>query len=154
MGAVVGFNYAQWVRLFPELAYVTDETAAMYFDFATTAHRNDVGGPVCDAAMQLRLLNLVTAHIAALLAGNCANGGQPANPLVGRINSASEGSVSVQADYGEVSASEAWWVQTRYGAMYWNLTKVFRLATSVIGPRRTFEPYPFSFGGFIGRGRF
>jgi hypothetical protein len=147
MGAIVGFNYAQWVRTFPELSYVTDETAAMYFDFATTAHRNDINGPVCDAGMQLRLLNLVVAHIAALLA-ICGAGGQPANPLVGRINSASEGSVSVQADYGQVSDQEAWWVQTRYGAMYWQLTRVFRTAVGVFGPRRTFEPFPFPFAPF------
>lgn len=147
MGVTVSFNYAAWERLFPEFAYVTEETADLYFQMATTAHRNDAGGPVNDAGRQLTLLNLVVAHIAALFAPK-KPGQDPAQPLVGRINSAGEGSVNVQADYGTVSTQQQWWVQTRYGAMYWELTKPYRSALAVIGPRRTFEP-PFT-GGIAG----
>lgn len=146
MGAVVGFDYASWMNLFPEFAYVSAPQAAMYFDIATTAHRNDVNGPIDDAAKQLQFLNIVTAHVAALFAPK-RPGGDPANPLVGRVASASEGSVSVSADFSGLAPSAVWWSQTRYGAMYWQLTKVYRSATVVLGPRRQMEPWPFGVSG-------
>lgn len=140
MGAVVGFDYAAWLNFFPEFGYVSAPQAALYFDIATTAHRNDINGPVVDAAKQLQLLNIVTAHVAALFAPKVP-GGDPANALVGRIASASEGSISVSADFGSLPSSAAWWSQTRYGAMYWQLTKPYRNATFVLGPRRVFDPF-------------
>lgn len=146
MGAVVGFDYAAWLNLFPEFSYVSSAQALLYFNIATTAHRNDINGPVDDAAKQLQFLNIVTAHIAALFAPK-QPGGDPANPLVGRIASASEGSVSVSADFSGLGQSAAWWSQTRYGAMYWQLTKPYRNATVVLGPRRIFEPWPFGLTG-------
>lgn len=146
MGAVVGFDYAAWLNLFPEFAYVSSAQAALYFDIATTAHRNDVDGPVGDSGKQLQFLNIVTAHVAALFAPK-KPGGDPANALVGRIASASEGSVSVSADFSGLGASAAWWSQTRYGAMYWQLTKPYRTARVVLGPRRIMEPWPFGLPG-------
>lgn len=146
MGAVVGFDYAAWLNLFPEFAYVSSAQAALYFDIATTAHRNDVDGPVGDSGKQLQFLNIVTAHVAALFAPK-KPGGDPANPLVGRIASASEGSVSVSADFSGLGQSAAWWSQTRYGAMYWQLTKPYRTARVVLGPRRIMEPWPFGLPG-------
>lgn len=149
MGAVVGFDYASWLALFPEFAYVNQAQALLYFDLATIAHRNDIDGFVADAVTQSRLLNIVTAHIAALFATK--NGSEPANPLVGRITNASEGSVSVGTDYGPVSASEAWWVQTRYGAMYWMMVAPYRSATYIPGPQRVFDSGGFQY--FPARGR-
>lgn len=142
MGAVVGFNYAAWITMFPEFQYVTSPMADAYFAMATTAHRNDGAGPVADAAKQLQLLNIVTAHIAALFAPTCP-GGQPANAMVGRISDATEGSVSASADYGTVTNSEAWWAQTRYGSMYWTFTKVYRLAAYMPVPTRVFNRFGF-----------
>lgn len=126
MGVIVTFDYAQWSALFPELAATVNQPQAqMYFDLATTVHRNDGGGPVNNAAQQSNLLNLVTAHIAALF-GASTSGGQPSG-LVGRINSATEGSVSVQAAYSNnISEQMAWFVQTKYGALYWTATAPFR----------------------------
>ena len=73
---------------------------------------------------------LPTAHIAQLFAP-MANG-QPASTLVGRINSATQGSVSVQAAYSNnVTEQMAWFVQTQYGAMYWVATAPYRLPSAV-----------------------
>lgn len=126
MGVIVSFNYAQWIALFPEFTATVNSTQAqMYFGLATTIHRNDGGGPVSDTTQQLNLLNLVTAHIAALFAPQTA-GGTPTN-LVGRINSATQGSVSVQAAYSNnVSEQMAFFAQTKYGALYWTATAPFR----------------------------
>ncbi|MDE3023802.1 MAG: DUF4054 domain-containing protein, partial [Pseudomonadota bacterium] len=52
--------------------------------------------------------------------------GQAASPLVGRINSATEGSVSVTADMGAVTNTQAWYMQTKYGAAYWQASAPYR----------------------------
>lgn len=126
MGVVVQFSYAQWSALFPAFsATVNQAQAESYFTIATTIHRNDGGGPVNNAAQQLNLLNLLTAHVAALFAPQAP--GQTPSTLVGRINSATQGSVSVQAAYSNnVSEQMAWYIQTQYGAMYWTATAPFR----------------------------
>ncbi|EEZ74634.1 hypothetical protein NEILACOT_05350 [Neisseria lactamica ATCC 23970] len=66
------------------------------------------------------LLFLLVRHFAAL-AERAAQGG-----LVGRIASASEGSVSVSADMGAAGGNAAWYLQTPYGATYWQLTAKYR----------------------------
>jgi hypothetical protein len=124
MGVIVSFNYAQWIALYG-LTAVTEPQAQNYFTIATTIHRNDGGGPVSDATQQLALLNMLTAHIATLFAPQ--SGGAASSGLVGRINSATEGSVSVQAAYSNnVSEQMAWFIQTKYGAMYWTATAPYR----------------------------
>jgi uncharacterized protein DUF4054 len=144
MGVIVAFNYAQWIAnpLYAGFAATVDANQAQsYFDIATTIHRNDGGGPVNDAAQQLNLLNMVTGHLAALFAPPAP--GQPATSLVGRINSASQGSVSVQAAYSNnVTEQMAWFIQTKYGAFYWAATAPFRTMRyvpnrnrGVVGPR-------------------
>lgn len=124
MGVIVQFNYAQWLSAFPAFASIGQMTAQSYFDLATSVHRNDGGGPVTSAAQQLTLLNLLTAHIAQLFSpqGSGQGGG-----LVGRINSATQGSVSVQAAYSNnVTEQMAWFIQTQYGALYWTASAPFR----------------------------
>lgn len=126
MGVIVTFDYPTWIAIYPEFtATVSAPQAQQYFTLATSIHRNDGGGPVSDATQQLALLNMLTAHIAAMFAPPSA--GQPASSIVGRINSASQGSVSVQAAYSNnVTEQMAWFIQTKYGAMYWTATAPFR----------------------------
>ena len=124
MGVVVAFSYANWVALFPEFASIPEATVTdEYFPLATTMHRNDGGGPVPTAALQSTYLNLMTAHIAALL--GTVNWVAP-SPIVGRISNASEGSVSVAADFPLATPSQAWFAQSKYGALYWQATKPYR----------------------------
>jgi hypothetical protein len=143
MGVIVSFDYATWTALYPEFtSTVNPSQAQQYFSVATTIHRNDGFGPVNDATQQLNLLNIVTAHIAALFAPPAP--GQQASTVVGRVNSASQGSVSVQAAYSNnVSEQMAWFIQTKYGALYWAATQPFRTmryvpsrrGRGVVGPR-------------------
>jgi hypothetical protein len=147
MGAVATFDYAAWLARYPEFGPsgqqpVSADQAAMYFAEATDNHRNDGFGPVEDATTQLRLLNMLTAHIAVRNAAN-ANG-SPASGLVGRISSATEGSVSVSTDAPGIPASAAWLAQTKYGLDYWNATKSYRTARYRARPTRVINgPYPF-----------
>lgn len=143
MGTVVQFDFALFQQLYPEFVGITLQQATNYFNMATGYLRNDGTSPVCDAAQQLSLLNLLTAHIAYLLFGV---NGQPPSGLVGRISSASEGSVSVSTDF-PADPGAAWYLQSPYGAMYWQLTAAYRTFRYRAFPGRNFNPIGTPFGG-------
>ena len=142
MGCVVQFNYAQWVMRYPEFSpRVPPALAQDYFTEATLYQRNDGTGPINDPASALLLLNMLTAHIAEL---NAPKGdGEQASPLAGRISSAGQGSVNVATEYPVEPGSQAWFVQTRYGAAWWQATASLRSMRYRAGPRRRFNPFPF-----------
>jgi hypothetical protein len=85
---------------------------------------------VQDVNQRALLLNMLTAHLAALYAG--VNGQSP-SPLVGRINTATEGSVSVGAAMDGVPGTAAWFLQTKYGASFWQATARYRTMRYVPG---------------------
>ena len=131
--AVVAFDLAGFRLRYPEFATVADALLGAYFVESTVYLNNTDSSIVADVALRSMLLNMLTAHIAVLNSG--ANG-QAASALVGRINSASEGSVSVSADMGPVSGSSAWFLQTRYGAAFWSATARFRTMRYIPGASR------------------
>lgn len=140
MGIKVSFDYGGWIARYPEFALVNEPTANAYFAEAQIYHDNS-GSPYgpTDATVQLALLNMMTAHIAqryAIIAGVAPS------PLVGRISNASEGSVSVGVEGFNANApgSQAWFLQTKYGADYWFATTAYRTMHYVTGPRRIFDP--------------
>ena len=114
MGVIVQFNYARWLARYPEFSQVQQPTAQEYFGEATLYLRNDGTGPVRDAGTQLRLLNMLTAHIAALNAPSADGAAAP--PLVGRISNATEGSVSVQTQNDYPPGTVQWFQQTKHGS--------------------------------------
>lgn len=134
MGVQVAFVYADWVTQFPEFAYLTEAQATEYFDWATTYVRNDGGGPCTVTQLQTQMLYLVTAHLVKLFAPT--NTGQPGSgtQLVGRVSSAGEGSVNVSAEYAGPQAA-AFWLQTQYGAAFWQMSAVFRTMRYIPLPR-------------------
>ena len=71
MNPIVVFDYGAWVARYPEFAQVNEIQAQGWFDDATQFHRNDGSGPVKDAATQLRMLNMLTAHIGRRGGGSC-----------------------------------------------------------------------------------
>ncbi len=137
MGAIASFDFPTFSARYPEFASLSPTLAAAYFTEATLYHRNDGMGPVQDAATQLMLLNMLTAQIAFLNSG--ANGQAPTD-LVGRISSASEGSVSVSVDLPSMPQGAAWFAQTKYGMAYWAATTNYRRGSYYPGPQRSFEP--------------
>ncbi len=138
MGVAVNFNYAQWSARYPEFCGVSAPLAQAYFDEASLYFRNDGTGPICNSAQQLLLLNMLTAHIAAL---NSGTNGQPASPLVGRVNSASEGSVSVGTDLDIPPGSAQWYAQTKYGFAFWQATAALRTFRYIPNVRNVADPY-------------
>lgn len=128
MGSQVTFDYGKWSARYPELAGpqgVSDIQAQAFFDEATIYWRNDGTGPATSDALQLTLLNMLTAHIAKL---NATINGQAPSGLVGRVKSATEGSVSVDTDSGMLPGSAEWYAQTTYGFDFWQATRGFRTA--------------------------
>lgn len=138
MGIVVTFDFAGWQALFPQFSTLTEtQVVTLVLPLAEQYCRNDGGGPVSTAATQTNLLNLMVAHICALLFGV---NGQPPSPLVGRISNATEGSVSVAVDFPQTPNS-VWYNQTQFGAMFWAATAIYRTMRYMPGPCRAFNPW-------------
>lgn len=145
MGVVVTFNYATWTARYPELADRVNATLAqLYFNEATIYHKNDGTGSITDPTIQLTLLNMVTAHIAALYAAHSDGQDNERLKMVGRISSAAEGSVNVSADLQGTPGSAQWWQQTQYGASYWQATTAYRTMRYHRQRGRNFNPFPFA----------
>lgn len=121
--AVVVFDLAGFRVRYPEFASLSDALLNAYFLEATLYLDNTDGSIVSDITIRSPLLNMITAHVAAL---NGGVNGQAATDLVGRISSASEGSVSVSAEMGPPSGSSAWFMQTRYGSAFWQASSAYR----------------------------
>ncbi len=137
MAGGVTFNYTTWSTRFPELAaYVASPLATLYFNEAATLYVDNSATTIIDANMLPLVLNLATAHLAAL---NAINNGQLPSALVGRITGATEGSVAVQvAALAGEQVGRDWWVQTRYGFQVWQALAGYRTAFLIPGPRRGF----------------
>jgi len=135
--AIAAFDYAAWVLRYPEFGAVSAERAALFFAEAGLYLDNTDASPVGDVTYRGVLLNMLTAHIAAL-SGALEADGKPSG-LVGRISSASEGQVSVSVDAGALPGSAAWFTQTPYGLAYWQATKRLRGASYVPAPPYNFD---------------
>lgn len=124
--AVVVFDSAGFLARYPEFSAVTPPLLGMYFSEATMYLDNTDNSRVSDVGQRAVLLNMLTAHVAALN-GSGVNG-NGASGMVGRINSAGEGSVNVSAEYAVPSASDmkAYLRQTPYGAAFLAATGSYR----------------------------
>ena len=134
MSGVVEFNVNKFRSLYPTLK-ATDDQLNWYFVESTMLLNNTSKSCVKSLAEREVLLFLLVAHMAVLqqrIEGD--------NEVVGRISSASQGSVSVTLDNGQTTLSDKWYQQTPYGAKYWALTAKYRsflyIATNVAMPVR------------------
>lgn len=137
--AIAVFDVVAWQTLYPEFGAVTQARAALLFQQAGLYLDNSDASPVQDVTRRLMLLNLLTAHLAAL-SGGLEVDGKP-NGLVGRVTSATEGSVSVSVDAGAEAGSAGWYAQTTYGYQFWAATRSLRSARYVAAPARQFDPF-------------
>ena len=120
MSGVVVFDLVEFRELYPFIK-ATDAQLNGYFLIAETFLDNTKCSVVRDLEQRKTMLYLLVAHIATIT-GMAESG----NPVVGRIGSATEGTVSVSLDYGTMGNNERWYLQTPWGAMYWQLTKKYR----------------------------
>lgn len=137
---VVVFNYATWVLRYPEFGAVSSGTAQLYFNEAQQFCDNSDCSPAPAGAPNFTrdtLLNMLTAHIAALAARSAAGNG-----VVGRIDAATQGSVNLHLAY-EAPGSASWFTQTPYGAAFWQASAPYRLSVYAAPPC---FPAPFGIG--------
>jgi hypothetical protein len=148
MGAIASFDPNAWLSRYPEFAGIVSPAQAQgYFSEATLYLANDGSGPVKDAGQQLALLGMLVAHIAALNAAQPKAGGQPMQPLVGRISGATEGSVSVQIQNDYPPGTAQWYQTTRYGSAFWAATAGYRTMRYRVPACAPFGRFP-GFGSF------
>lgn len=127
--AVVVFDPAAFVARFKVFAaFNTANAGALqgYFDTATLYLSNKDSSRVADPVRRAGLLWLLVAHLAQLDGVLQAAGVGSQADKVGRMSSASEGSVSATFDNGSQPGSSAWYQQTQYGSTYWNATANLR----------------------------
>lgn len=139
IGSVV-FDPATFVTYYPEFASVAAGALTNNFNRATLILSNCCGSAVTDAAKRQILLGMLTAHITALTQGVK---GQPAQGVVGRVSSATQGSVNVQTDLGlapSTSQLKAYLQQTQYGMEFLASTTQYRSAKYFAPPRECFGP--------------
>lgn len=145
---VVQFVPADFIAAYPMFASVAPGLLTSYFILATMIVDNTCQSVVDDATVREQLLNLLVAHIATLVpSGTGAPGAGSGGGVVGRISSATEGSVSISAEYAaQVSQSMAWFTQTQWGALFWQLTSPYR-SFRYVGPPQCCGPA----GAYAGR---
>jgi Protein of unknown function (DUF4054) len=157
---IVQFDAPEFVAVWPEFTGLTNGQMSNAFNLATLVLNNSCRSRVGDANTRLTLLYMLTAHVLFLVSGTNDGAGTIVPPpgVVGRIAQAAEGSVSVAAEYSsEVSQSEAWFIQTKYGAMFWQATAQYRTMhyvgaplTGPNGPGYPFQPWGGAgFGGVL-----
>lgn len=142
MGVAIVYTYAVWSATFTQFSNTVSQTAfdTTIYPLAQQYCVNDGSGPVPTSDIQTNLMGLMCSHIAQLLFGSNL---QPASTLVGRINSAGEGSVNVAVEMPQAKSSiQAWLQQTQYGTMYWAASAPFRTMRYRPGQRRIFNPWP------------
>lgn len=123
---VVGFDVAEFRSLYPKIT-ASDLQLESFFCEAELLFNNTSKSCVKDLKKRKILLYMIVAHLATLQAQVDAG-----NMLVGRLSSASEGSVSISSEYGTLGNSEKWWIQTPYGAKFWQLTAMYRTSVYVV----------------------
>lgn len=135
MSGVVTFDPVVFAQRYPQFAAVSAPVLQSLFDEATLFLNNTPGSIVRDVTERTVLLNLVTAHVGTLSGVAAPAGAGSTATQVGRVSSAAEGSVSASLDMGAVPNTAAWWLQTQYGATYWQATAKYR-TMRYLPPRR------------------
>lgn len=131
----ITFDYANFIAGFPEFQTVPPGAVTFAFQTACLYFVNDGTNPAACSGNMAMLLNLATAHVLSIRGYPTAGGVTPTPGPVGRINSASEGSVSIGTEWGgEGPPSQAFWLQSEYGAMFWQATAQYRTMRYVPNP--------------------
>lgn len=126
--AVVIFDPAEFKAAFPEFAAVPDLRLTTTFTAATAILDNTDASIVQDVDKREAMFYYLVAHLLTLF-GTTVAGSAGAGPsgVVGRLSSATEGSVSSSFEMNvPPNASAAWWNQTQYGATFWLMTLPYR----------------------------
>lgn len=121
MNDSVVFDVTEFRESYPKIA-LTDKQLELSFEQATMIlNKSNRGAVKMPIEKRKILLYLLVAHLATLQSRI-----DDGNDAVGKVTSASEGSVSVSLDAGQASLNTTFFQQTQYGAMYLSLTAKYR----------------------------
>ncbi|MCX5617030.1 DUF4054 domain-containing protein [Bombella sp. TMW 2.2559] len=125
---VVEFSYPDWAAAFPQLAStVAEPQAGFLFRQACLFLNNTPFSIVQNVDERRDLLWLLVAHQAQLGLNSAAGSGSSTGAQgVGRLASATRGSVSVSYDGSGLPNNAGWLTQTQYGLTYWQATAKYR----------------------------
>ncbi|CAH5458670.1 TPA: DUF4054 domain-containing protein [Enterobacter roggenkampii] len=123
---VVTLDVAEWKSKYPQYNALTDQQVEDLFYAATTYLENTPQSVIADEDKRKYFLYLLTAHLAYLFYVD-ANGNGGVTGMVGRLSSASEGSVSVGSAMSNVPFNAEFFLQSPYGFTFWQATKIYRM---------------------------
>jgi hypothetical protein len=130
--ASVVFDATTFKARYPEFVNVDNGLLSLFFDEATLYLSNADNSPVQNLTRRAMLLNMLVAHITVINGKMNANG---APGPVGRISSATEGSVSISTEF-HLPGTHAWFTQSQYGAAFWQATVSLRSFRYISCPTR------------------
>lgn len=141
---VVIFDEVAFLQAYPEFtAYATANpgTLQTVFNMVTALYVNNTPTSLIrDVTTRQFVIWLAMAHVlylrGALNSTDAAAGASGSAGNVGRVSSASEGTVSASLDMGATPNTAAWWLQSQYGAQYWQATAPYRTFRYGRAPRR------------------
>lgn len=132
--AIAVFNSTLFLTRYPEFAAVSTVGLTALFSEAGLYLSNTDSSPVQDITRRGILLNMLTAHI-AFLSGLLTADGQP--KPVGRVSQAAEGTVSASFEgVPPTPGTGAWFMQSQYGAAFWQATTGLRGMRYIPRPTR------------------
>lgn len=132
MSNIFVFDPAEFRALYPNFDSYTDEQLEWFFEMVENDILDNTESACIPLKTRRKLFFLLVAHMAELQ--NRINDGNTG--LVGRISSATEGSVSISSDYLSSPTALAQWLnQTSYGAMYYAMTAKYRTILWVASQR-------------------
>ena len=123
--AQVVFSPVEFKAQYPMFAGVDNAFLQGCFNQATLYLSNKDCSPVQDLEERKTLLYMLVAQIAYLM-GALNPAGMNSMTPVGRLGSATEGSVSVSYDFGPMTNREAWYAQSQWGLAFWSATAKYR----------------------------
>ena len=125
MSTIFVFNPTEFKLAYPSFEKYTDEQLNFMFDMVENDILDNTVSTCIPLKTRKKFFYLLVAHMAELQSRiDDGNSG-----LVGRISSASEGSVSISSDYLSSPTALAQWLnQTPYGATYYAMSARYRVA--------------------------
>ena len=115
---MVTLNISRFRALFEQFSAYADEQLTAYFMRAELYINNTARAIIPNPPREM-ILYLTMAHLLTLYAPGKDGG------AVGRVSSASQGSVNVSLDF-PTAVNAAWWNQTQFGAEVWVATAKYR----------------------------
>jgi hypothetical protein len=127
---IIIFDPTAFKLSYPEFSAVDDARCTLMFTIAEQSILDNTdNSPVMDGPYRTQLFYMLVAHLLFIFGTSDTPDASDSTPP-GRISSATEGTVSSAFEYvlPAGSAMAPWYVQSKYGALYWTVTARFRSA--------------------------